>query len=162
MSKEIVRTKSLGIFALAMINVAAVLTLRNFPSMAVYGWSSIGWYVIGTITFLIPLSPGRRGTRHRLAQGRRAYTPGSRKPSATNRASSPSFANGPTTSCGSRTVLAFIASTLAFAVDPDLASNGLYMFVVMMIIFWGTTLVALVGFESLQPLRMHSVSSQVP
>ncbi len=50
------KTKTLGIFALAMINVAAVLSLRNYPSMAVYGWSSIGWYVIGTITFLLPLT----------------------------------------------------------------------------------------------------------
>lgn len=41
--------KVLGLFALAMINVAAVLSIRNFPSMAVYGWSCIGWYVIGTI-----------------------------------------------------------------------------------------------------------------
>ena len=36
------RIKTLGIFALAMINVAAVLSLRNNPSMAIYGWSSIG------------------------------------------------------------------------------------------------------------------------
>jgi hypothetical protein len=50
------RVKILGVFALAMINVAAVLSIRNFPSMAVYGWSSIGWYIIGTILFLIPIS----------------------------------------------------------------------------------------------------------
>jgi hypothetical protein len=37
------KTKVLGVFALAMINVAAVLSLRNYPSMAVYGWSCIGW-----------------------------------------------------------------------------------------------------------------------
>jgi glutamate:GABA antiporter len=50
------KAKTLGVFALAMINVAAVLILRNYPSMAVYGWSSIGWYVIGTIAFFIPLT----------------------------------------------------------------------------------------------------------
>ena len=43
--------KLLGIFALAMINVAAVLIIRNFPSMAEFGW-----YIIGTILFLIPLN----------------------------------------------------------------------------------------------------------
>ena len=36
--------KVLGIFALAMINVAEVLSIRNFPSMIEYGWSCIGWY----------------------------------------------------------------------------------------------------------------------
>jgi hypothetical protein len=50
------KAKTLGVFALAMINVAAVLSLRNYPSMAVYGWSSIGWYVIGTIAFFFPLT----------------------------------------------------------------------------------------------------------
>jgi amino acid transporter len=52
------KTKTLGLFALAMINVAAVLSLRNYPSMATYGWSSIGWYLLGTITFFIPLTLG--------------------------------------------------------------------------------------------------------
>ena len=51
-----VNKKVLGVFALAMINVAAVLSIRNFPSMAIFGWSCIGWYIIGTILFLIPIS----------------------------------------------------------------------------------------------------------
>jgi len=36
--------KVLGIFALAMINVAAVLSTRDFPSMIEYVRSCIGWY----------------------------------------------------------------------------------------------------------------------
>jgi glutamate:GABA antiporter len=43
------------------------------------------------------------------------------------------------------TVLAFIASTLAFAISPDLGSNPVDLFVVMMIVFWGTTAVAYFG-----------------
>ncbi|MDD1655701.1 MAG: amino acid permease, partial [Methanomicrobiales archaeon] len=50
------KKKILGVFTLAMINVAAVLSIRNFPSMAIYGWECIGWYIIGTILFLIPIS----------------------------------------------------------------------------------------------------------
>ena len=52
MVKKKVNVKALGVFVLAMINVAAVLSLRNLPPMAEFGWSSIGWYLIGTITFL--------------------------------------------------------------------------------------------------------------
>jgi len=37
-SKESLPSKKvLDLFALAMINVAAVLSIRNFPSMAIYG-----------------------------------------------------------------------------------------------------------------------------
>ena len=73
----VVNKKVLGLFALAMINVAAVLSIRNFPSMAVYGWSCIGWYIIGAILFLIPISLAgaelasqreQRRTRHRQQQ----------------------------------------------------------------------------------------------
>ena len=55
-SNGIPSKKVLGLFALAMINVAAVLSIRNFPSMAVYGWSCIGWYIMGAVMFLIPIS----------------------------------------------------------------------------------------------------------
>ena len=43
------------------------------------------------------------------------------------------------------TVLAFIASTLTFALSPALGSNGVSLFVVMMIAFWGTTAIAYSG-----------------
>ncbi|MGK9233515.1 APC family permease [Inquilinus limosus] len=36
--------------------MAAVLSLRNYPVIATYGWSSITWYLMGTIFFIIPLS----------------------------------------------------------------------------------------------------------
>ena len=45
MSNGVTPPKILGIFALAMINVAAVLSIRNFPSMAEFGGSCIGWKV---------------------------------------------------------------------------------------------------------------------
>ena len=46
--------KKLGAFTLGSISVAAVLSVRNFPSMAPFGWSLIFWYLLGTIAFLIP------------------------------------------------------------------------------------------------------------
>jgi amino acid transporter len=46
----------LGVFALGMINVTAVLSIRNFPSMAELGWSMVGWYVLALLLFFLPLS----------------------------------------------------------------------------------------------------------
>ncbi|MEI8331542.1 MAG: hypothetical protein WCF90_07840 [Methanomicrobiales archaeon] len=45
-----------GLFAIAMINVAASLSIRIFPSMEVYGWSCIDWHILCAVMFLIPLS----------------------------------------------------------------------------------------------------------
>src|SRR5512137_2563515 len=120
--------KVLGIFALAMINVAAVLSIRNFPSMAMYGWECVGWYIIGTILFLIPLSLAGAELATMMAdKGGGVYA----------------WCKEAFGEKGG--VVAIIASTLAFAIAPELGSNSIYLFVVMMIAFWGTTAIAYFG-----------------
>lgn len=138
------KTKSLGIFALAMINVAAVLSLRNYPSMAVYGWSSIGWYVLGTITFLIPVSlvGAELATGWPHGGGIYAWV---KEAFGQKIAFIAVFCEWSNNLVWFPTVLAFIASTFAFAVSPQLGSSSIFMFVVMMVAFWGTTFIALAG-----------------
>jgi len=46
----------MGVIALAFVNVAAALSIRNFPTMAQYGWGSIFWCLVGALLFLIPLA----------------------------------------------------------------------------------------------------------
>jgi len=138
------KTKTLGIFALAMINVAAVLSLRNYPSMAVYGWSSIGWYVLGTITFLIPVSLVGAELATGWPQGGGIYA-WVKEAFGEKIAFIAVFCEWSNNLVWFPTVLAFIASTFAFAVSPQLGSNSIFMFVVMMVAFWGTTFVALAG-----------------
>jgi hypothetical protein len=46
--------KRIGIFVLAMVSVAAVLSVRSYPSIANHGWAIIFWYLIGVAMFLIP------------------------------------------------------------------------------------------------------------
>jgi glutamate:GABA antiporter len=138
------KTKILGIFALAMINVAAVLSLRNYPSMSVYGWSSIGWYLIGTITFLLPLTMAAAELATGWPKGGGVYA-WVQEAFGDMSGFIAIFCDWSNNLVWFPTVLAFIASTLAFAFNPTLANNGLYMFVVMMVVFWGTTLIALLG-----------------
>lgn len=146
MTKSIQKGKSkmLGIFVLAMINVAAVLSLRNLPPMAVYGWSSIGWYLIGTITFLIPLSLAGAELATGWPKGGGVYS-WVKEAFGAKSGFIAVFCEWSNDLVWFPTILAFLASTLAFAISPALSSNGLYMFIVMMIVFWGTTLVALLG-----------------
>ncbi len=42
----------LGVFALCMINVAAILSLRNFPVMSEYGLGMIFYYAVSAL-FLV-------------------------------------------------------------------------------------------------------------
>ncbi len=144
MNKKKSNVKALGVFVLAMINVAAVLSLRNLPPMAEFGWSSIGWYLIGTITFLIPLSLAGAELATGWPKGGGVYA-WVQEAFGDKSGFIAVFCEWSNNLVWFPTILAFLASTFAFVIDPALVSNGLYMFVVMMIIFWGTTLIALLG-----------------
>lgn len=50
------RTAGLGVFSLAMINVAAIVSLRGLPAESVYGLSSAFYYLFAALFFLIPVS----------------------------------------------------------------------------------------------------------
>jgi amino acid transporter len=139
--------KTLGVFSLAMINVAAVLSIRNFPSMAVFGWSCIGWYVLGTILFLIPMSmaSAELATGWPVGGGVYAWV---KQAFGEKVGFVAIFSAWSGNLVWFPTVLSFIASTLFFAITPELAANRLFMFSVMMIAFWGTTLIAYFGEEA--------------
>ncbi len=143
-TKKPVSIKVLGVFALAMINVAAVLSIRNFPSMAEFGWSSIGWYLIGTILFLIPISLAGAELATGWPEGGGVYN-WVKKAFGEKGGFIAIFCDWSNNLVWFPTVLAFIASTLAFAITPDLAKNPFYMLSVMMIVFWGTTAIAYFG-----------------
>ena len=44
----------LGVMTLAIMNVAAVVSLRGLPAEAVYGLSSAFYYLFAAIVFLVP------------------------------------------------------------------------------------------------------------
>ncbi|MDD4483037.1 MAG: amino acid permease [Methanoregula sp.] len=143
----IANKKVLGLFALAMINVAAVLSIRNFPSMAVYGWSCIGWYVLGAIVFLIPISLAGAELATGWPEGGGVYA-WVKQAFGEKGGFVALFCEWSNNLVWFPTVLSFTASTLAFALTPDLAANPWFMFAVMMIVFWGTTAIAYFGEET--------------
>ncbi len=47
--------KKLGYFSLALLNLSAIISLRHLPIMATYGGVSLLFYLVGAVTFLIPI-----------------------------------------------------------------------------------------------------------
>jgi hypothetical protein len=134
----------LGVGALAMINVAAIVSVRNLPVMAEYGWSMLVLFAISIVVFLIPISmvAAELGTTWNREGGVFAWV----KEAFGGRTGflavwcdySENLAWFPT-------VLSFMAATLAFAINPDLANNSVYLVVVMLVFFWLTTLLNVRG-----------------
>ena len=132
--------KTLGIISLAMINVAAVLSLRNFPTMAMEGWNMIFWYVLFTVCFLIPTA---------LVAAELASTwPKSGGIYSWVKEAYPKEGSFITIWCSwvnnlvwFPTVVSFFAATVAYILlSPFLSDNPVFMAVVMLACFWAVTI----------------------
>ena len=130
---------TIGVFGLAMIEVTAVLSIRNFPSMAEEGWSMIAWYFFGLIAFFLPLSlvAGELATGWPKGGGVYAWV---REAFGERSGFISIWCEWSENVVWFPTVLSFIAGTFAYAISPTLGNNRLYLVVVMMTIFWGVTL----------------------
>jgi glutamate:GABA antiporter len=139
-----VRGAKLGILALAMINVASIVSARNLPVMAEYGWAMLLLFALSVLVFLVPISmaAAELGTAWPREGGVYAWV----KQAFGGRTGflavwcdySENIAWFPT-------VLSFIAASLAYAIDPRLATNNVFLVLVMLTFFWATTLASLGG-----------------
>ncbi len=136
----------LGVGSLALITLAAVLTLRGMPSVAEYGWSSIAYYLLGALFLLVPLAlvAAELATGWPKAGGLYAWV----KEAFGER---PGFLDVWFDWVNNLfyfpTVLAFAAATLAYVIDPSLANDKVYLVIAMLAIFWGLTLVNFLGIK---------------
>ena len=46
--------KTLGVFALSMINVAAICGIRNLPTIAETGYAALFYMILAAVVFFIP------------------------------------------------------------------------------------------------------------
>lgn len=136
-------TTFLGVGQLAMLTLVVVASLRSLPAMAVYGLGSVTLYIIPAIFFLIPtalvaaeLATGWKGGVFvwvREAFGDRWGFTAVWLQWIQNVVWYP-------------TQIAFIAAALAFVfLDPTLSSSGLYTAIVILVLYWGSTLITLRG-----------------
>ena len=130
----------LSVFVLAMINIAAIVSLRTFPQMAFYGLASVFFYVIAGLLFFIPVALVSAELATGWPQTGGVYV-------------------WVKEALGQRwgflaiwlqwienviwfpTVLSFAAATLVFPFYPALTQNRLYTLAVVLGIFWGATLI---------------------
>jgi len=138
----------LGVTALAMINVAAVLSLRNFPQMALEGWSMIFWYILFAVTFLIPVAlvAAELASTWPKAGGIYAWV----------KEAYPKKGSFITIWCSWTnnivyfpTVASFIMITLAYTIlQPTFGNNAVYMTIVMLASMWILTFFNFTGMKN--------------
>lgn len=141
------KRRVLSIFVLAMLNVAIMASLRNLPLVASYGLSVLVFFAIVAVFFLLPtalvsaeLATGWPKTGGvyiwvREALGDRWGFFAIWMQWVHNVAWYP-------------VILSFVASTLAYVINPDLLQHKSYVVATILVSFWGMTLLNYLGIKT--------------
>src|SRR3954466_8873715 len=118
---------------LAFMTTASVASLRHVPTMAVYGLTCVFLSVRAAIIFLLPKSRVAAELASGWTGGVFRWVSEGLSPRWGLLAVWAQFAM---TIFYYPTLLGFVASTLAYVFNPDLADNGVYTGVVIVVVFW--------------------------
>ena len=140
------QSKAISLFALMMINVIAVDSLRTLPISAQYGLSLIFYYVIAALLFFIPsalitaeLATGWPTTGGVYVWVCEAF--GLKWGFLTI------WLQWIYNVVWYPTILAFIAGTLAYLINPHLADNKTYTLIMVLTLFWAATILNCLGMK---------------
>lgn len=139
--------KVLSVFGLVMINVIAVDNLRSLPAGAEYGFSLIFFYLLAAVMFFIPtalvaaeLATAWPNTGGVYVWVRTAFGKGAGLLAI--------WLQWIYNVVWYPTILTFIASTLAYFVDPALANNKAYVLAIVLSSWWLATWLNCLGMKA--------------
>jgi amino acid transporter len=137
-------SKKIGLFPLVLLIVAAIDSIRNLPATAIFGSSLIFFFILSAIVFLIPISliaaeftsryTDKGGVFHWVRHGL-----------GEKAALVATWLQWINTMVWYPTILSFVAGTAAYLFNPALAQNKVFLVSVILIVFWGLTILNLRG-----------------
>ncbi|MDF1678256.1 MAG: APC family permease [Legionellaceae bacterium] len=141
-------SEKISTFALVLLITGAIDSIRNLPATALFGSTLIFFFLLGAIIFLIPIAlisaelastwPEEEGgvyswVKHAFGETMAFLT---------------IWLQWINTLVWYPTMLSFIAGTLAYLINPDLANSKTYLILTILIVFWSLTLVGLRGLKA--------------
>jgi glutamate:GABA antiporter len=140
--------------AVAFMTTSSVASLRPAPTMAVYGLACVFLYLVPGVVFLLPTALVSAELASGWSGGVYNWVSRALSPRAGFLAVWCQFAM---TIFYYPSLLAFVASTLAFVFAPSLASNGLYTAAVIIVVYWLGVYVSARGTKALAGLAGGSL-----
>ncbi len=139
--------KPLGLLSLAAINVIAIDSLRTLPFSAVFGFTAVFYYLMAAITFFIPVSlvAAELATGWPETGGVYVWT---REAFGKKVGLVTIWLQWFYNIVWYPTIMSLIAVTIAYAINPALQSNKIYMLSVMMTVFWICTWINCLGMRA--------------
>lgn len=137
----------LGVFTLSMISVSAIIALRNLPTFAKNGFSIVLILALAAILFFIPvaLACAELASAWPKNGGVYAWV----KEAFGDRAGALAvWLEWIESVVWLPTVLSFIASSIAYVINPELVANRYYMLAVMISVLWSGTCLNFLGTQT--------------
>jgi len=138
--------KVLSAFSLVMINIIAIDSLRNVPAAAEYGFSLVFYYAIAALFFFIPtaLISAELATAWPRTGGVYVWV---REAFGVRWGFLAIWLQWVENVIWYPTMMAFIAATILYMVDPGLVEHRAYLLSIMLGLFWLATLLNLFGMQ---------------
>ncbi|MDR2436145.1 MAG: APC family permease [Puniceicoccales bacterium] len=134
----------ISVFMLAMVNFAAIATVRSLPSVAPYGFSLLFFYTLAAFLFLIPTAFVSAELTTLFPEGGGIYVWVSHALGQKAGFFAVLLQNVNNFVCFPM-ALSFVAGTIAYGIFPALGDNLLFTLAVILIMIWGGTFVTLYG-----------------
>ncbi|MCK4406314.1 MAG: amino acid permease [Bacteroidales bacterium] len=137
---------TIGVFTLAMINVAAVLSLKNFPALAEYDFSLVFYLSLASLVFFIPSALVSAELASGWPQSGGVYL-------WVKEAFGPKlgfvaiFMQWVENLPWYPAAFAFVASAIAFIFEPSLAENKFFVIILIWACIWGATFLNFKGMK---------------
>jgi glutamate:GABA antiporter len=140
--------------AVVFLTISSVASLRAAPTMAVYGLACVFLYVVPAIVFLLPTALVSAELASGWSGGVYRWVTEALGPRAGMFAFWNQFAM---TIFYYPSLLAFVASTFAYVIDPSLANNGPYTALMIIGVYWLGVIVSSRGMKAIASLASGGV-----
>ncbi len=141
------KKKALSIFALTMITVGSVDSIRNLPATALFGSQLIIFFLIGAIVFLIPCALVSAELSSTFPKEGGIYV-WIKKAFGPQLAFLAIWLQWIENVIWYPALLAFVAGSAGYLINPALADNKFFLMTIILLTFWGATLVNLKGMDA--------------
>lgn len=142
------KPSGLSVFTLAMLIIVSIDSIRNLPATAMFGSTLIFFFVFSALVFLLPVALISAELTSTLSHQDGGIYFWVQKAFGKKIGFIAIWLQWINTMVWYPTILSFIAGTLSFVIDPQLAQNKAYLVSVILIVFWGMTLANLRGVKT--------------
>jgi amino acid transporter len=140
--------------AVVFLTIGSVASLRAAPTMAVYGLACIFLYIVPAIVFLLPTSLVSAELASGWSGGVYRWVSDGISPKAGMFAIWNQFAM---TIFYYPSLLAYVASTFAYVIDPKLANSGTYTALMIIGVYWLGVIISSRGMKAIASLASGGV-----